>query len=37
MGIGRPNPLAAVGFALIISIYHHYKTTNLEKMEGLKG
>jgi NADH-quinone oxidoreductase subunit K len=28
---------AAVGLALIISIYRHYKTTNLEKMDSLKG
>jgi NADH-quinone oxidoreductase subunit K len=28
---------AAVGLALIISIYRHYKTTNLDKMDSLKG
>src|SRR5947207_10987046 len=28
---------AAVGLALIISIYRHYKTTNLDEMKGLKG
>ena len=28
---------AAVGLALIIAIYYHYKTTNLDKMDSLKG
>ncbi len=28
---------AAVGLALIISIYRHYKTTNLEEMNSLQG
>ncbi len=28
---------AAVGLALIIAIYRHYKTTNLEKVNSLKG
>jgi len=28
---------AAVGLALIIAIYRHYKTTNLDEMKGLKG
>jgi NADH:ubiquinone oxidoreductase subunit K len=28
---------AAVGLALIIAIYRHYKTTNLDKMDSLKG
>lgn len=28
---------AGVGLALIISIYRHYKTTNLDKVDGLKG
>src|SRR5512137_1290106 len=28
---------AAVGLALIIAIYRHYKTTNVEKMDALKG
>ena len=28
---------AAVGLALIISIYRHYKTTNLDRVETLKG
>lgn len=28
---------AAVGLALIIAIYRHYKTTNLDEMKNLKG
>jgi NADH:ubiquinone oxidoreductase subunit K len=28
---------AAVGLALIISIYRHYKTTNVQKIDRLKG
>jgi NADH-quinone oxidoreductase subunit K len=28
---------AAVGLALIISIYRHYKTTNLDKVARLRG
>jgi len=28
---------AAVGLALIIAIYRHYKTANVDKMEELKG
>ena len=28
---------AAVGLALVIAIYRHYKTVNLEKMDSLKG
>lgn len=28
---------AAVGLALIIAIYRHCKTTNLDKMDSLKG
>jgi len=28
---------AAVGLALIIAIYRHYKTVNLDKMDSLKG
>ena len=28
---------AAVGLALIISIYRHYKTTNLDQMHSMKG
>lgn len=28
---------AAVGLALIISIYRHYRTTNVKQMDRLKG
>jgi NADH:ubiquinone oxidoreductase subunit K len=35
--IGIAAAEAAVGLALIISIYRHYKTTNLEKVDSLKG
>jgi NADH-quinone oxidoreductase subunit K len=28
---------AAVGLALIIAIYRHYQTTNVDKMDTLKG
>jgi NADH-quinone oxidoreductase subunit K len=28
---------AAVGLALIISIYRHYRTVNLDKVDSLKG
>ena len=28
---------AAVGLALIISIYRHYKTSNVDQIESLKG
>ena len=28
---------AAVGLALIITIYRHFKTTNVDKVEDLKG
>src|SRR6267378_2129921 len=28
---------AAVGLALIIAIYRHYKTINLDKIDSLKG
>lgn len=28
---------ASVGLALIIAIYRHYKTVNVDKMDGLKG
>lgn len=28
---------AAVGLALIIAIYHHYKTTNLDQVDSMKG
>ena len=35
--IGIAAAEAAVGLALIISIYRHYKTTSLEKVDSLKG
>jgi NADH:ubiquinone oxidoreductase subunit K len=35
--IGIAAAEAAVGLALIIAIYRHYKTTDLEKMNTLKG
>src|SRR5437763_9475747 len=28
---------AAVGLALIIAIYRHYKTTNLDQIDAMKG
>ena len=28
---------AAVGLALIIAIYRHYKTTNLDRVDSMKG
>jgi NADH-quinone oxidoreductase subunit K len=28
---------AAVGLALIIAIYRHYRTVNLDEMKNLKG
>ena len=28
---------AAVGLALIIAIYRHYRTANLDKVDSLKG
>ena len=28
---------AAVGLALIIAIYRHYKTTNLDQVDSMKG
>jgi NADH:ubiquinone oxidoreductase subunit K len=28
---------AAVGLALIISIYRHYRTTNLDRIDSMKG
>src|SRR5262245_13059321 len=28
---------AAVGLALIIAIYRHYRTTNLDEVKGLRG
>ena len=35
--IGVAAAEASVGLALIISIYRHYKTTNLNQMDTLKG
>jgi len=35
--IGVAAAEAAVGLALVISIYRHYKTTNLEQAQALKG
>ncbi len=35
--IGVAAAEAAVGLALIISIYRHYKTTNVDQMNSLKG
>jgi NADH-quinone oxidoreductase subunit K len=35
--IGVAAAEAAVGLALIISIYRHYKTANVDQMDSLKG
>jgi NADH-quinone oxidoreductase subunit K len=35
--IGIAAAEAAVGLALIIAIYRHYKTTNLDQMDSMKG
>ena len=35
--IGVAAAEAAVGLALIISIYRHYKTTNLDQIDTMKG
>lgn len=35
--IGVAAAEAAVGLALIIAIYRHYKTTNLDNIDVLKG
>src|SRR3974377_1310710 len=35
--IGVAAAEAAVGLALIISIYRHYRTTNLSRIDSLKG
>jgi NADH-quinone oxidoreductase subunit K len=35
--IGVAAAEAAVGLALIIAIYRHYKTTNVDEMTALKG
>lgn len=35
--LGLTPAEAAVGLALIIAIYRHYKTVNLDEVKGLKG
>ena len=35
--IGVAAAEAAVGLALIISIYRHYKTTNVDQIRSMKG
>jgi len=35
--IGVAAAEAAVGLALIISIYRHYRTTNLDQIDTMKG
>ena len=35
--IGVAAAEAAVGLAMIIAIYRHYKTTNLDEMNSMKG
>ena len=35
--IGIAAAEAAVGLALIISIYRHYKTTNLDQLDSMRG
>ncbi len=35
--IGISAAEAAVGLALIIAIYRHYRTTDLDKIDSLKG
>ena len=35
--IGVAAAEAAVGLALIISIYRHYRTTNLDRINSMKG
>ena len=35
--IGIAAAEAAVGLALVISIYRHHKTTNLDQVDSLKG
>ena len=36
-GIGVAAAEAAVGLALIISIYRHYKTTNMDQIDSMRG
>ena len=35
--IGVAAAEAAVGLALIISIYRHYRTTNLDRIDSMRG
>ena len=35
--IGVAAAEAAVGLAMIIAIYRHYKTTNLDHIDSMKG
>src|ERR1700693_1260668 len=35
--IGVAAAEAAVGLALIISIYRHYKTTNMDQIDSMRG
>src|SRR6266705_697854 len=35
--IGVAAAEAAVGLALIVSIYRHYKTTNLDQIDSMRG
>jgi len=35
--IGVAAAEAAVGLALIISIYRHYRTTNVDRIDSMKG
>ncbi len=35
--IGVAAAEAAVGLALIIAIYRHYRTTNLDRVDSMKG
>jgi NADH-quinone oxidoreductase subunit K len=35
--IGIASAEAAVGLALIIAIYRHYKTTNVDQIDSMKG
>ena len=35
--IGVAAAEVAVGLALVIAIYRHYRTTNVDEMNGLKG
>ena len=35
--IGIAAAEAAVGLALIIAVYRHYKTTNVDRLDSMKG